>query len=106
MNRYVIYRCPEKCNCHQRLNEHELIGATTANSFEEAMPEIFEQSKIDLQSIQDSAFSDGNVDFKYIQEVEHSRKYQYSFEARLFPEHEMSPINPWRIYAVQEIPEE
>ena len=24
MNRYVIYRCPEGCDCHQKLKEHEL----------------------------------------------------------------------------------
>lgn len=104
MNRYVIYRCPEKCGCHERLKEHELIGATVAETIEDALDEIFAQTKIDMQSIQPEGFQDGEVDFNYFSEESHSRRYQYSFEARLYPNNDMAPVNPWRDYAIQEIP--
>lgn len=104
MNRYVIYRCPEGCDCHQKLKEHELIGATTGNRIEDAIAEIFEQARIDLQSIQPTEFQDGDVEFNYLQDESRSRKYQYSFEARLFPNSSLAPTNPWRQYAIQEIP--
>lgn len=75
MNRYVIYRCPEKCNCHQRLKEHELIGATTANAIEDVLNEIFELARIDIQSIQTAEFQDGEVEFNYLLKEPRSRKY-------------------------------
>ena len=104
MNRYVLYRCPEKCNCHQKLKEHELIGVALAENIDEALDELLEEARIDIQSIQPKDFQDGRVDYDYFSEVENSRRYQYSFETRLFPDHEMAPKNPWRVYAVQVLP--
>ena len=104
MNRYVLYRCPEKCGCHSRLKEHELVGAVVAESIEEALEELYEEARIDMQAIQPEGFQEGPVDFDYFYEEEHSRKYQYSFEIRLFPENDMAPKNPWREYAIQVLP--
>lgn len=61
MNRYVIYRCPEGCDCHQKLKEHELIGATVAESLEEALPEIYEQVRLDIITFQPEEYSQGVV---------------------------------------------
>lgn len=74
-----MYRCPEKCNCHQGLKEHELIGTTTSNTIEDAINEIFELVRIDLQSIQSVEFQVGEVEYNCLLKEPRSRKHQYSF---------------------------
>ncbi|MDC0828350.1 hypothetical protein [Faecalitalea cylindroides] len=106
MNRYVIYRCPEGCDCHQKLKEHELIGATVAETLEEALPEIYEQVRLDILTFQPEEYSQGVVDFELFEEEEHSRKYQYSFEAIFTPEDIMYAGSNGFVYALQEIPVE
>lgn len=106
MNRYVIYRCPEGCDCHQKLKEHELIGATVAKTLEEALPEIYEQVRLDLLTFQREEYSQGVVDYELFTEEEHSRKYQYSFEAIFTPDDIMHAPSNGFVYALQEIPVE
>lgn len=106
MNRYVIYRCPEGCDCHQKLKEHELIGATVAETLEEALPEIYEQVRLDILTFQPEEYSQGVVDFELFTEEEHSRKYQYSFEAIFTPDDIMYAPSNGFVYALQEIPME
>ena len=103
MNRYVIYRCPEGCDYHQKLKEHELIGATIAETLEEALPEIYEQVRLDILTFQPEEYSQGVVDFELFDTEEHSRKYQYSFEAIFTPENIMHAPSNGFVYALQEI---
>lgn len=74
------------------------------SNFTKFFAQNFEQARIDIQSIQPTEFQDGDVEFDYFQDEPRSRRYQYSFEARLFPNSSLAPTNHWRRYAIQEIP--
>lgn len=105
MNRYVIYRCPENCDCHKRLKEHELIGAAYAASFEEALAEIKQQIQIDISSLMPEVYSIGEMEIIELCEEERSRKYDWSMIVTFFPDDAMAPNNISIDYAIQEIEE-
>ena len=50
MKKFIIYRCPEKCSCHERLKEHVLIGVSVGNDIEDidVINDIKSQIKDDI----------------------------------------------------------
>ena len=60
--------------------------------------------RLDLLTFQRDEYSQGVVDYELFTEEEHSRKYQYSFEAIFTPDDIMHAPSNGFVYALQEIP--
>lgn len=70
----------------------------------EALPEIYEQVRLNLLTFQREEYSQGVVDYELFTEEEHGRKYQYSFEVIFTPDDIMHAPSKGFVYALQEIP--
>ena len=60
--------------------------------------------RLDLLTFQREEYSQDVVDYELFTEEEHSRKYQYSFEAIFTSDDIMNAPSNGFVYALQEIP--
>lgn len=102
MKKYIIYRCPENCTCHQKLKKHELIGVLEGADLFDLDDNLEEIIKSDLQSFVMDMFFKGNVDIYDISVEPQSKKYKYSLSATFVPESENAQENITREYGIQE----
>ncbi len=100
MKRFIIYRCPEKCNCHKRLKEHELIGASIGENITEVSTDIISQIKDDISSLVPEPFSTGTFDIVDFEKEDNSRRYEWSINALFIPDNPAAPNNYQRDYGI------
>lgn len=102
MKRFIIYRCPEKCSCHERLKEHVLIGVSVGNDIEDidVINEIKSQIKDDITSLVPEPFSTGNLEIISISHEDHSRRYNLSLVVLFVPDNPLAPKNLYREYGL------
>lgn len=100
MKRFIIYRCPEKCSCHKRLKEHELIGVSVGENIEEVSKDIISQIEADLTSVVPEAYSTGTFDIVSMDFEENSRRYKWSIAALFIPDNPSAPKNFHRDYGI------
>lgn len=102
MKRFIIYRCPEKCSCHERLKEHVLIGVSVGNDIEDidVINDIKSQIKDDITSLVPEPFSTGTLEIISINNEDNSRRYKLSLNVLFIPDNPLAPKNAQREYGL------
>lgn len=101
MKKFKAYRIPEQYDYDQHIKEHELIGVVEGNSFEEAMGELTNVLKADLQDLTSEFYFTGDVDIYDIEILSNDDAYQFVVEAAFIPDSEFAPGNTICNYGIK-----